>query len=260
MRGRRTRICLLLLLGLIIALFWFGDAPGPVIEDGSTLVLEIGGTYVEAGQAPWLSRVLGESNPPFAGLLALFDQAERDSRLSAVVIVIRPLAIGWGKVGELREAIERLAAAGHRTVAYLEMASFSGSREYFLASAADEIWVIPAGIVPLVGLAAEYYYLGELWEKLGINFDVAKAGRYKSAVESYTGRGMSDPSREMANSLLDATNAFFLSGIAEGRGISSESVRAAIDQGPISPCTKPLTGGTKSLTLSPAIMTLCTLF
>jgi protease-4 len=198
-------------------------------------VLELGGEYVEASQSPWISRVLGEGSPPFTGLLSLFALAERDSRLGTVVIVIRPLSIGWGKVGELREAIGRLETAGHRTVAYLEMATFSGSKEYFLASAAEEVFVVPAGSVPVLGLAAEYFFLGGLWEKLGVEFDVAKAGRYKSAVEAYTASEMSEPSLEMANSLLDSTNDFFVSGIAQGRNMSVQEVRAAIDQGPILP-------------------------
>ena len=232
---RKFRICLLLLAGVLVALLWAGEEAGPVIEDGSTLVLEVGGAYVEASQSPWVSRVLGEGSPPFLGLLSLFALAERDARIETVVVVIRPLAIGWGKVGELRQAIGRLGAAGHKTVAYLEMAAFSGSREYFLASAADEVWVVPAGSVPLLGLAAEYYYLGGLWEKVGVEFDVAKAGRYKSAVEAYTATGMSAASREMANSLLDSTNQFFLSGIAQSRGMSIQEIRAAIDQGPVLP-------------------------
>ena len=235
MRGRTIRICVLLVIGLFVAMFFLAEEPGTDIDEGSTLVLEVGGTYAEAAQAPWLSRALGETSPPFVDLLSLFDRAEMDPRLEVVVVVIRPLAIGWGKVGELRQALERLSAAGHRTVAYLDMASFSGSREYFLATGADEIWVVPAGIVPLLGLAAEYYFLGGLWEKLGIEFDVAKAGRYKSAVEAYTSTGMSESSREMANSLLDSINDFFLSGIALGRNVSVGAIRAAIDQGPISP-------------------------
>jgi protease-4 len=235
MRRRKIRICLIVVVGLGLALIWSGEEPGPTIEEGSTLVLEVGGAYVEANQSPWLARLLGEGSPPFLNLLSLFALAERDSRLDRVVVVIRPLAIGWGKVGELREAIDRLEAAGHETVAYLDMAAFRGSREYFLASAADEVWVVPAGSVPVLGLAAEYYYLGGLWEKLGVEFDVAKAGRYKSAVEVYTATGMSGPSREMANSLLDSTNDFFLSGIAQARGLSVAELRAAIDQGPVLP-------------------------
>jgi protease-4 len=87
--------------------------------------------------------------------------------------------------------------------------------------------------VPLVGLAAEYLYLGGVWEKLGVEFQVARVGKYKSAVESYTGEGMSEASREMANSLLDSTEAQFLAGIAVGREMSVDEVRAAIDTGPV---------------------------
>ncbi|MCS5636342.1 MAG: signal peptide peptidase SppA [Myxococcota bacterium] len=232
---RKTRFCLLVALALVVALLWVGEEPGPVIEEDATLVLEVGGNYVEAGRASWMSRVLGEASPPFVDLLSVFALAERDSRLSTVVIVVRPLAIGWGKVGELRQAIERLNEAGLRTVAYLEMATFSGSREYLLATAADEIWVVPGGAVPVLGLAAEYFFLGGLWEKLGVEIDVVKAGRYKSAVERFAGTGMSEASREMANSLLDSTNDFFIYGIAEGRGMSPAEVRAAIDTGPILP-------------------------
>ena len=69
---RRTRICLLIALGLGVALFWFGDEPALVIEDDTTLVLEVGGGYVESGRAPWISRALGEANPPFIDLLSVF--------------------------------------------------------------------------------------------------------------------------------------------------------------------------------------------
>ena len=232
---RKVKFCLLVAVALVAALLWIGEESGPVIEDDTTLVLEIGGNYVEAARASWISRLLGEPSPPFVDLLSVFALAERDSRLATVFIVVRPLAIGWGKVGELRQAIERLNETGLRTVAYLDMAAFSGSREYLLATAAQEIWVVPGGAVPVLGLAAEYFYLGGLWEKLGVEIDVAKAGRYKSAVEMFTGTGMSDASREMANSLLDSTNDFFIYGIAEGRGMSPAQVRAAIDTGPILP-------------------------
>ena len=87
-RRRRIRTCLLLFLGVILALLWLGDGQGLTIEDGSTLVLEIGGEYVEASEPPWISRVLGEAAPPFTGLLSIFSLAERDPRLATVVIVI----------------------------------------------------------------------------------------------------------------------------------------------------------------------------
>ncbi len=234
-RSRKIRIGLLIAFGVIIAVFFLRSERGPDIEPGSTLVLELEGGYVEAPRAPLLTRLIGEDRRPFVALLSQLATAERDDRLETVVLVIRHLEIGWGKAGELRRAITRLHEAGLATVAFLDLASFSASREYFVASAARDIYIVPGGAVPVVGLAAEYFFLGGLWQKLGIDFDVGKAGKYKSAVESLAGTGMSDASREMANSLLDSVNDAFVSGIAEGRELEPAAVVRAIDDGPILP-------------------------
>lgn len=234
-RPSKFRIFLILVVLVFLASLYFGEQRGPVIAAGSTLVIEIEGEYVESPQAPLIGRLLGDTTRPFASLLSTLAMAERDDRLAVVVLVIRPVGIGWGKAGELRDAILRLEAAGRRTVAFLEIASFSATREYYVASAAQEVFVVTGGAVPVVGLAAEYYFLGGLWEKLGIFFEVGKAGRYKSAVESIAGTGMSEASREMAASLLDSANDAFIEGVAEGRNLEPSAVIAAIDVGPVLP-------------------------
>jgi protease-4 len=167
------------------------------------------------------------------GLLSQLNLAARDDRIATVVLRISDLDIGWGKAQELRDAIGRLSEAGRTTVAYLELGAISAHLEYFVAVAADEVHIVPGGSVPIVGLSAEYFYLGGLFEKLGIDFEVAKAGRYKSAVETVAGTGMSEASREMANSLLDSTDRQFVDAIARGRGLTPDEVRARIETGPV---------------------------
>ena len=234
-RPSKLRIFLLVLLGLVLASLLFSEAEGPPIAEGSTLVIELEGEYVEGPRSPLVSRLLGERTNSFAALLSTLAMAERDDRLDNVILVIRPLGMGWGKAGELREAIARLRDAGRRTIAFLEIASFSASREYYVASVADEVYVVTGGAVPVVGLAAEYFFLGGLWEKLGVTFEIGKAGKYKSAVEAYSGTGMSEASREMAESLLDSTNDAFLAAIGDGRSMDADAVRSAIDRGPMMP-------------------------
>jgi protease-4 len=104
-----------------------------------------------------------------------------------------------------------------------------------VASAADEVQSAPAGFGGVVGLAGEYFFLGQMWKKFGIEFDVARAGRYKSAVETLTGDEMSDAYREAANSLLDSINHQFISGIAESRDLTPAAVQAVIDLAPMTP-------------------------
>jgi protease-4 len=201
------------------------------VAPGSTLIIEVSGQYVEAASPTLLARILGETGETFLSLLSLFALAERDDRIETVVVHIRQPGFGWGKASELRDALARLRKAGRKTIAYLELNSFQINRAYYVATAADEIYVVPGAIMPLVGLSAEYLYLGEMWEKIGIEIESSKVGKYKSAVETLTGSEMSDASREMSNSLLDSANRRFVSAIAAGRGLEPEVVQGIIDQG-----------------------------
>lgn len=230
--ARRLSIALLLLFVLGIA-FCALSPDEPSIKSGSTLLIDVEGSYVESAVPPLLAKLLGSESRPFISLLSLLAKAARDDRIETVVLRVAGADIGWGKAEELRAAIGRLREAGRRTVAYLEVGTISAHREYFIAVAADEVHIVPGGVVPLVGLAAEYFYLGGMFEKLGIDFEVAKAGRYKSAVEMVAGTGMSEASREMANALLDSTDRQFVAAIAEGRGLTPDEVRERIERGPV---------------------------
>ena len=219
-RAKKLRI--LLIAGLVIglgALLFRGQAE-PDIEEGSTLVIEIAGEYAEARETPLLLRVLGERRRPFVGLLSRFAMARRDDRIGTVVLRIGGLRVGWAKAQDIRAAIEDLREAGHRVVAHVDVFGLGASREYYIATAADELQLAPGSAVALVGLAAEYMHLGGMWEKLGIEIDVTRVGRYKSATEALAGSEMSEAAREMANSLLDSIFDQYVAAIAAGRGIS----------------------------------------
>jgi len=215
-------------------LWWWLRGSGPGIEPGSILLVDLSGSFVEAAEPPLLSRLLGDSSRSFTALLSDLRKAERDRRIAGVLFRVRGLEIGWAKAQELRGAIQSLDAAGRRTLAFLEL-GMGSNREYYVATAAQEVRASPGSANPLVGLAAEFLFLGGLWEKLGAGFEVEGVGEYKSAVETLTGTQMSPAHREMAASLLDSTDAQFVGGIAESRGLSEKVVRRAIDAGTASP-------------------------
>lgn len=233
MRTLRRILFGVLLLGIL--LFFLLPTPGPQVESGSLLEVELAGAYTETAEPTIAARVLGSQARPFVSVLSSFAKAERDDRIDAIVIRIRNLQIGWAKAQELRDAIASASAKGKRTVAYLELVSFGANLEYFVASAADEIYLAPAARTPVVGLAAEYLFLGGLWESLGIEIEVERIGRYKSAAESIAGREMSDATREMANALLDSVDGLFVAGLAEGRNLTEATVRDAIAAAPVDP-------------------------
>jgi len=235
---RRVRILVVVLLVLLVAGAWIAQRRGPDVAPGTVLTVSLEGAYVEsasAGLLAQLTSVLVPPPPSFTALLSDLAKAERDDRLDAVVFRVRGLGIRWGKAQELRQAIARLRDSGKRTVAYLEVQGYGGNLEYYVASACDEV-VLARGVpAPLSGLRAEYLFLGGLWESLGLEIEVLGVGEYKGAVETLGGTEMSDPNREMANSLLDSIEAQFLGGLAEDRGLDASAVRAAVDASPLPP-------------------------
>ena len=96
-------------------------------------------------------------------------------------------------------------------------------------------WRRRAGNAPFLGLAAEYLFLGGLFEKLGVEVEYERVGEYKSAVESYAETKMSDANREQTNAMIDSIDAHFVARIAEARKRSEDQVRLAIDSAPSAP-------------------------
>jgi protease-4 len=230
---RRLRWWLLagLLAALAAALLWRG---GPVVEDASWLVVDLEGEYVEADLSP-LQRIFGRRARTLASQLSELAKAERDPRLAGVLFRVRSLDVGWAKAQDLRAAVLRLREKGKRTVSYLELEKYGANVEYYVASAADAVYVAPATRTPLVGLAAEHLFLGGLFEKLGVQLEYERVGKYKSAVEGLAEREMSEANREMSEAILDSIHSQFLGDIAASRGLAAEAVAAAIDRAPTSP-------------------------
>ena len=150
-----ARLLIPLLLASSLAACSLGGTPAVEVLDGSTLVIELGGTYIEAPAPSVFGRLTGDETEPFLGLLSIFTRAERDDRIANVVIRIQPLGLGWGKADEVRAAILRLRAAGRRTVAHIEIQGFSANKELYVASAADEIFVTPGSTLPLVHVSLQ---------------------------------------------------------------------------------------------------------
>jgi protease-4 len=240
MRTIRILVAILLVVivgGLVLRFSGLnvGFGTEPAIRPGSALVLDLEGEYVEAPETPILARILGQHRVPLVSILTEIRKASRDARISTVVLRIRGLNIGWGKAQDLRDAILALHDKGKRTYAYVECESFGANREYYVASAADEVWLAPGTRAPFVGLAADYFFLGGLWEKLGVGVEVLKVGKYKSAAESIAETQMSESNAEMVNSIMDSIETQLVAAVADRRKLSPTAVRAILDQAPMTP-------------------------
>lgn len=204
------------------------------VAENSVLVLELGGDLEEAPPSDLLAKWQARG-PALPTLLLLLDMAAADSRVQAVLVHVRPLSLGYARIQELRDALTRVRGAGKRVIALVDETSLNATRELYLASAAERVFVEPASLAPLAGIAGQYLHLGGFFEKIGVEWQVARVGEYKSAVEQFAAREMSPKAREMTDALLDGLFAQIVEGIAAGRGIDAESVRAQIEAAPGTP-------------------------
>ncbi|QSQ18645.1 signal peptide peptidase SppA [Pyxidicoccus parkwayensis] len=168
-----------------------------------------------AGTSP-LFAVLGASGTdPYLKLTRWLELAAKDERLSGVVLKMEGLpGVSWGKAEELRQAVLRLRASGKKVMAVLLSADDAG---YFVASAADRIYAVPESMLPINGLAAHLNTIGGTFQKLGVQWDVARVGKYKSATEQLANTEPSEPWKEQVNAYLDTQTAWYEKGVAESR-------------------------------------------
>jgi protease-4 len=135
----------------------------------------------------------------------------------------------WGQVQELRAAIMDVRKAGKPVTAYLESA---GAPEYYLASAADRILLMPGGTLDLSGVATyELFFRGAL-DKLGVVPDLLHIGDYKTYTNTFTEKAMTPAHREMDAALNRDMYDELVRAIAEGRKKSEAEIRDALDGGP----------------------------
>ena len=163
------------------------------------------------------------------GVLLYLRKIARDPDVVAVVLQIDGVAAGWASVQELRTEVMRVRQAGKKVFAYIVAAN---TRDYFLATAADKIYLDPAGGIRLTGFAGTSTYVKGTFDKLGVSAQFEKIEEYKSAPEQWTHEAPTEPAQRMRNALYDSLYAGVLDAISQSRGIDRETARGLIDRGP----------------------------
>jgi len=203
-------------------------APEP--PEAAYLSLRLGGDLPEL-QPMMLPLPALESKAPLTvgEVWSALRRAARDPRIKGVLLRPRGLALGWGKLEEIRHGIEEVRKAGKPVHAWLAGA---GTREFYLASAADRIYMAPEDVLDMRGLRVEAMYIKGTLDKLGAEVEIEHAGKYKDAGDMFTRTGMSPETREALDAILDDQYARICQTVAAARKTTPEKVRAWIDDGP----------------------------
>ena len=135
---------------------------------------------------------------------------------------------GMAQIEELRQALVDFRMSGKAVISYMENPSNAG---YYLASVSDKIYMTPhaGGMNMMTGISTQMFFLKDLLDKLGINVQLIRHGKYKSAGEMFVRNEPSPENTAQYQEMVDAIWNSWASSIAESRGISPEKFNSAID-------------------------------
>merc|ERR1712176_1709355 len=203
----------------------FVPPPWQSIAPGTVLCMNVGDAVPESS---------GSDNPfrkdvTLPRVISNMKKAARDPRICGMYLKITPLSCGYGKIEELRRQIESFRASGKFTVAYFEL---GGMKEYLVASACEEFYVPPAAYFSLTGVVIENSFLRGVLEKIGIEPQVQRIGKYKSAGDQLLRKDMPDAQRTVSERLVESIYDNFVCCISKDKGKTPEELEELLNSGP----------------------------
>jgi protease-4 len=223
--------CLVSIVGFGLLYLLFAREPN--VPSNATLVLRIGGDLTEVAPSDVVSYVRGVKLPTVRSVVDTLRKAKKDARVRG--ILLKPTGFEspfWGKVQEIRDAVLDFRKSGKPVYAYLEVA---GDREYYLATAADKVFLMPSTSLDLTGVATYELFLRGTLDKINVFPDLHRIGDYKTAVNTFTEKGYTKAHKEMDESMNRDLYEQIVRGIADGRNKNEVEVRATLDDGPFLP-------------------------
>lgn len=153
-------------------------------------------------------------------------KAAKDENIKGIYLDITSVQAGVGTIEEIREALLKFKESGKFIVAYSNYFTQSG---YYLASVADTICLNPEGAVEWKGLRSEIMFFKGALEKLGVEPQIVRHGKFKSAIEPFILDKMSDANREQYMTFMGSIWNHMVKKISEKRKISVEQLNAMAD-------------------------------
>src|SRR5260221_6955608 len=206
------------------ALLYLAFGREPAVPSNATLVLRVGGNLAEIAPTDVVGYLRGTRTPTLRSIVDNLRKAKVDPRIRAVLL--KPTGFGspfWGKVQEIRDAVIDFKKSGKPIYAYLE---YGGDREYYLATAADKVFLLPSSPLELTGVASYEMFLRGTLDKIGAFPDMHHIGDYKTATNTLTEKGFTRAHKEMDESLNRDVYEQLVRGIADGRKKNESEVRA----------------------------------
>ena len=202
------------------------------ISDNSVLVLKAGVNIPDKGSKNPYSGIdiINMTVTPAPGLneiLQNLKKAASDDKVKGVLIENGMIPSGWATTEELRDGLKKFRESGKFVIAWSDYLMIQEG--YYLSAAADKIYINPSSTVDFKGLSGEVLFYKKALEKLGVEVQVIRHGKFKGAVEPYILDGLSTENREQILTYVGSIWSHVLNNISADRGIPVEKLNSIAD-------------------------------
>ncbi len=219
-----TIVGLFIFFGLLFFIFVAiaaaaGSSEKVIVKNNSVLSLDLSTVqYDYGGKFSYKDFSFNDENKDgVSDVLMAIEQAKNDDRIKGISMLNNVSTLGFVQRREIREKLQDFKSSGKFVVSYANVLT---QGEYYLSSVADTVYVNPVGGVDFRGLSTEILYLKGLQDQTGVHMEVIRHGKYKSAVEPYLEKQMSEANREQITVFLNSIWSTLVNDISKSRNIS----------------------------------------
>jgi signal peptide peptidase SppA, 67K type len=221
---------IIFLLGGIFFFVAISSADQVMISPNSVLQLRLAAPISELEVEDDLEQLFPEIADARTGLIQMKNTiryAKTDANIQGIYLNVSQIPAGISTLAEIRNSILDFRESGKWVIAYSDAYSEGA---YYLASAADKVYLNPHGMVEFNGLAIEVTFYKKMFDKLEIKPEVFRVGDFKSAVEPYLRESMSDENRLQLNSMITSIHGQLLNEVSTSRSIERNRLQEISDK------------------------------
>jgi len=228
MLGTFLVLVLVVIINLIVIVGLISSAnEKTTIEENSVLQLDFNNAIADRSSAkPNLSTFKLDKTLSLRSVLKAIADAKTDDRIKGIYLDLSSVKVGMASLEEIRNALKDFKTSKKFIIAHAE---YYTHKSYYLASIADKVYLTPEGTVQFTGLSAQIMFFKSMLEKIGVEPEIIRHGKFKSAVEPFMLNEISDANKEQTHKYIGSIWNTILKGISEERGISTEKLNSFAD-------------------------------
>ena len=225
----------ILFIVLAITISSAGDEPEPYVRDNTVLEMSLSGALPARSIENPFDKLLDPTSGQTVSIELLkqnLNKAAADDNIKGVLLEIDFMAEGWANLQEAHRVIAQFRDSTDKFIYATTNDAGFNEKGYYLATATDSVFSPPASFFEFDGFYTEVTFYDGLFEKLGIEAEITRHGKYKGAVEPYLRKDLSEENEYQLTQLIEGTSNTFLQAVSQKSGRSVDELNTLLNSTP----------------------------